>query len=66
MFRVKIHGWTTVEAYSDDLDKAIKSAIKEKKKRCKDDLAKWNYNTVSEFYGISIEEIKEGSVIVED
>ena len=65
MYMAFIRGWDPVVAFSEDEKTAKKLAIKEKKKSCKDDLDKWSWKTVEEYYGAWVKEIKEGMVITE-
>lgn len=65
MYMALIRGWTEVAAFSENPEKAKKLAIKEKKKYAKDDLDKWTWETVSDYYGTYLEEIKEGSVFTD-
>ena len=64
LYMVTIHGWTEVKVFSADIEKAKKIAIREKKKFAKDDLEKWTWETVSEYYGTSIDKIADGTIIV--
>lgn len=63
MYMAKIYGYTEVMAFSEDKEKAKKLAIKEKKSFAKDDLKKWSWDTVSEYYGATVIKIKEGTTI---
>ena len=63
MYMAVIRGWNQVVAFSEDVEKAKKLAVKEKKKYCKDDLEKWTWERCSEYYGTIVEEIKDGLVI---
>lgn len=65
MYMAIIRGWTSVVAFSEDQEKAKKMAIKKKKSFAKDDLDKWTWDTVSEYYGAFVEEIKEGTVLTD-
>ena len=64
MYMAKIYGWTEVTAFSEDAEKAKMKALKAKKDRCKNDLDRWTWANVEEFYGATVTEIKEGLVIV--
>lgn len=63
MWLAKIIGWTQVVASSEDKEKAKKLAVKAMKKRCKDDLEKWNWEECEKYYVAYTEEIKEGAVL---
>ncbi len=63
MFMACIGGWDEVLAFSEDEEKAKRLAVKEKKRRCKDDLEKWNWQECADYYGAWTEEIKEGTVL---
>lgn len=65
MYAVKIFGWTEIVVFSADKEKAKRKAVREKKRLCRDDLDKWTWETVTEFYGTSVIEIKEGLMLVE-
>ncbi len=65
MYAVKIHGWTEIVVFSADIEKAKRKAVREKKRLCHDDLNKWTWETVTEYYGTSVIEIKEGLMLVE-
>lgn len=65
MYMAIIRGWTSVVAFSEDQEKAKKMAIKKKKSFAKDELDKWTWDTVSEYYGAFVEEIKEGTVLTD-
>ena len=64
IYMAVIQGWTEIRAFNTDPEQAKKDAIRRKKKLCKDDLSKWNWETVSEYYGAYVEEISNGTVIV--
>ena len=66
MYMAKICGWDEVLAFSEDEEKAKKLAVKEKKRRCKNDLKKWNWEKCEEYYGAFVEEIKEGTVLTDE
>lgn len=63
MYMVTVKGWTEVRAFSDDIEKAKKMALMKKKELCRNDLDKWSWKNVDEFYGTSIEEVKEGTIL---
>lgn len=65
IYMAVIDGWTDVEAFSTDPEKAKRLAVKEKKLLCKDDLSKWTWESCREYYGAWVEEINEGTVLVE-
>ena len=66
MYMAVIKGWTEVRAFSESESKAKKLAIAKKKSLCfGDDLPRWNWESVSEYYGAYTEEITEGVVFVE-
>lgn len=62
---VTIYGYTDVVIFSSDIEKAKKKAVKIKKQLCKYDLDKWSWKTVTDYYGTSIEQIKEGTIFIE-
>ncbi len=64
MFMAVIHGWTEVRAFASTEAKAKKLALAEKKRLCQDDLEKWTWDSVEEYYGANVCEIKEGSVVL--
>lgn len=64
LYMANIGGWTEVSAFSADPETAKKNAIRMKKKHCKDDLTRWTWETVSEYYGAAIEEITDGTTLV--
>ena len=61
-----ISGWQPVAAFSEDEKTAKSLAVKKKKKFCKDDLDRWTWETVADYYGAWVKEIKEGTVIQEE
>lgn len=63
MYLAYICGWNPIIAFSESEDKAKAKAVKEKKARYKDDLEKWTWDSVSEFYGAYTREVKEGTII---
>jgi len=63
MYMATIQGWTEIRAFSEDEEKAKKLALKRKKELCRDDLTKWTWETVSEYYGAYTTEIKEGLIL---
>ena len=63
MYMAMIMGWTIVTAFDEDMEKAKKNAIKEKKSLCRDDLERWTWDTVTDYYGTRVEELKSGAVI---
>ena len=63
MYMAVIDGWTTVMAFSENEEAAKKKAIKEKKSFARDDLDKWTWENVCDYYGAYTQEIKEGTVI---
>ena len=63
MYMAIIQEWTEVRAFSEDEEKAKKLALKRKKALCRDDLNKWTWETVSEYYGAYTVEIKEGLIL---
>ena len=65
MYMAFIGGWDSVAAFSEDEKTAKKLAIREKKRYCKDDLDKWSWNNVKDYYGAWVQEVKEGTVITE-
>ncbi len=65
LYMAKIGGWNPVIAFASDEETAKKNAVKEKKKWFHNDLEKWNWETVSEYYGASVEIITDGTVLVE-
>ena len=68
MYMAKICGWTDIYAFAETEDEAKKLAVAKKKERCKDDYekpSKWNWDTVSEYYGTRLYEVDNGTVIVE-
>lgn len=65
MWMAVIKGWTDIEAFSENEEKAKKLALKEKKRLCKDDLEKWTWETCDEYYGAYTIEIKEGLILRE-
>ena len=65
MYMAHIYGWTEVTAFSEDMEKAKKLAVKKKKAFCKDDLNKWTWETVSEYYGAKVFKISEGLVFTD-
>ena len=63
MYMAIIFGWDNVIAFSEDEEKAKKLAIKRKKKSNEDYFPdKWDWNSVTEFYGANVVKIKEGYV----
>lgn len=66
MYMAHIGGWDTVQAFSEDKEKAKKLAVKQKKKWCRDDLDKWTWETCDEYYGAWVVEIKEGLILSEN
>ena len=65
MYVAIIKGWTTVATFSEDEEKAKKLAIEKKKSFARDDLDKWNWETVSDYYGAFTEKIKEGTILTD-
>lgn len=66
MYMAVIYGWTEVQAFSKDKDKAMRLAVKEKKRLCKDDdIDRWTWKNCEEYYGASVYSIKEGMAIVD-
>ena len=65
MYMAYVCGWQSVAAFSEDEETAKKLAVKEKKRYCKDDLDRWTWNNVEEYYGAWVEKVKEGTVIKE-
>ena len=65
MYVAVILGWYEVMSFSEDEEKAKKLAVKEKKKYCKDDLEKWNWEECEEYYGAYTYKIKEGLVLID-
>lgn len=63
MYMAMIIGFNPVLAFSEDMEKAKRKAIKEKKSFCKDDLEKWTWETVSEFYGAGVMLVTDGTTI---
>ena len=63
MYMATIYGWTEIKAFSEDESKAKKLAVKRKKELCRDDLSKWTWETCDEYYGATVEELKEGVVL---
>jgi hypothetical protein len=63
MFLAYIGGWNPIIAFAEQEETAKKKAVKEKKERFKDDLEKWTWETVSEYYGAFTQEVKDGTVI---
>ena len=63
MYMARIEGWYEVIAFSNSLEKAKKLAINQKKKICKDENIKWDWDSIQSFYGAFVEEIKEGTII---
>jgi len=65
IYMAKIFGWTEVSAFSfkSEAD-AKKKALAEKKRLCKDDLEKWTWDSVEEYYGASVTEITDGLVVL--
>lgn len=65
MWMARIGGWTDVIAFSESKDKARDLAVQAKKARCRDDLDKWNWQTVSDYYGATLHYICDGLLIIE-
>lgn len=65
MYIAYIGGWNPIMAFSKDEETAKKLALKKKKALYKEDLEKWNWETVSEYYGAWTERIEEGSIITD-
>lgn len=65
MYMAVIRGWTEVAAFSEDAEKAKKMAIRKKKSFAKDDLDKWTWDAVDEYYGAYVTEIKEGLILTD-
>ena len=63
MYMAVIGGWDSIQAFSENREKAKRTALKAKKSRCKDDLDSWTWNNVTEYYGGWVVEIKEGTVL---
>ena len=62
MFFAKIGGWTEVYAFADTAEKAKKLAVAKKKSFARDDLEKWTWETVADYYGATCIEIKPDMV----
>lgn len=65
LYMAKIGGWNPVVAFATDEETARRLAVKEKKKWFRDDLERWSWKTVSEYYGASVHIITDGTVLVE-
>ena len=68
LYMATIKGWTEVTAFSTDLEKAKKLAVQRKKELCRDDVIyldnrKWTWKSCDNWWGTSIEEITDGTVI---
>lgn len=63
MFMACIFGYTEIRSFSEDEEKAKKLALKKKKSLCRDDLERWTWETVTDYYGATVEEIKDGLII---
>lgn len=58
-----IDGWQPVIAFGSTEIDAKKLALRAKKKKCRDDLEKWTWDRVHEYYGAWVEEVKDGKII---
>lgn len=65
MYMAIIRGWTEVAAFSEDAEKAKKLAIKKKKSFAKEELDKWTWERVEEYFGAYVTEIKEELVLTD-
>ena len=65
MVMALIGGWTEVMAFAEDEEKAKRLALKEKKRRCRDDLEKWTWKRCDEYYGTIVKEVKDGVVLTD-
>lgn len=63
MYMAHIDGWDSVQAFSEDKEKAKKMALKQKKEWCRDDLEKWTWEECCNYYGAWVVEIKDGMVL---
>ena len=65
MYMAIIYGYTEIFAFSADMEKAKKKALRKKKELCRDDLEKWTWETVSEYYGARVFLVTDGLVMVD-
>lgn len=64
MYMAIIGGWDEVTVFHDNPNTAKSIAVKEKKKRCVNDLDKWTWQECKDYYGANLYEIKSGTVYV--
>lgn len=62
MYMAYIGGWNEVIAFSNDQKTAEKLAVSKKKSTCRDDLDKWTWETVREYYGAYSIPVNDGDV----
>jgi hypothetical protein len=65
MYMARIDGWDVVLAFSNNPEKAKELAVEKKKSIARDDLDEWTWETVSEYYGADLVEVKDGMVLRE-
>ena len=66
MWMAHIGGYQSIQVFSEDKRKAKQEAVNIKKKICRDDLDKWNWEACKEYYGAWTVEIKEGTILYEN
>lgn len=62
MWIAYIGGYNPVIAFGKTIEEAERKVIKAKKARYKDDLDKWNWESVSDFYGAWCKKVDETEV----